>query len=324
MARIVRGAVADTSGAKVPGLRIRAWDEDSPDGDDQMGAAFTDGNGVYSISYHGGDWDTAVPGLTTWRPDIYVTVERPNGAGGFTRVARSRTYSNHRMSKDLTIDFTVPTVQPPIRKVLNFDPAKHGFHFLNSFDLSPRLLDLSLGSYHMGFCGGMSAGACSRWASGQPIPQDTDPPQQGTPLFAELLSRQIRSLAPPTLPRIIEWQNSPDQPHWWTPHSLAWRTRQEWPKLAGRIDAGKPTVLVLMRTEGATADPTHNHQVLAFGYEWQPTTHDLTVLVYDPNHRGQTVQLTMTLSGRNLRARQSTGERLRGFFVNDHSDDAAR
>ena len=59
-----------------------------PSNDDLMGAAFTDANGHYAISYRGGDWDTALPGLTSWRPDIYVTVEVPNNSGGYTRVAR--------------------------------------------------------------------------------------------------------------------------------------------------------------------------------------------------------------------------------------------
>jgi hypothetical protein len=91
------------------------------------------------------------------------------------------------------------------------------------------------------------------------------------------------------------------------------------------LDAGRPTVIVLIRKEGTFANPSGNHQVLATGYEYDPLTKDLRIKAYDPNHRDKTVDLTMNLglADNNLDARQSTGERLRGFFVNPSGDAAA-
>lgn len=323
MARIVKGTVKDTNGVPVPNLRVRAWDEDSPSDDDLMGSAVTDSNGQYAINYRGGDWDLALPGTTTWRPDIYVTVEVQNNSGGYTRVARSRTYQDHKLKNDLTVDFAVAPASATEKKVIAFDPRKHGFHFVNSFVVKPSLLGVSLGSWHMGFCGGMSAGALKHYKKNSQAPVTTTVPVQGDALFDELLDRQKRSLSANTLAKIIQWQVSPDEPHTFTPHSLSYRTKQEWPNLYDRIKKDEPTGIVLIRVEGPTADPSQNHQVLAFGYEWNPTTKDLTLHVYDPNRPDQTIYLTMALSGSKLRARDSSGARLRGFFVNPRVDSAA-
>jgi hypothetical protein len=312
MARTVLGIVRDTNGSPLPNLRVRAWDEDSPSDDDLMGAAFTDSNGHYTISYRGGDWDTALPGMTTWRPDIYVTVEVPNNSGGYTRIARSRTYHDHKLGNDLTVDFVVqPLPTGPLTKVIAFDPKRHGFHFSNNA-MSPPC------------CGGMSAGALNRFNNNAPAPAVTTPPPTGDSLYLEIFNRQVGTLPPEVLATIGTWQMSPDEPN--PPfglHSLSFRTKQQWPGLCNRINNNKPTVLVLIETEGVT-DPSKNHQVLAFGYEWNPTTKDLKIYIYDPNYPDQTMYLTMTLSGDKLRGRHSAGgSRMRGFFVNPAGDAAA-
>ncbi len=95
--------------------------------------------------------------------------------------------------------------------------------------------------------------------------------------------------------QILAWQVSPDEPHWHTPHSMGHRTRREWPTLKSMIDASKPAILVLIREEGAAANPTNNHQVLAFGYDHDPSTGDLWVTIYDPNLFGATSRISMCL-----------------------------
>ena len=45
-------------------------------------------------------------------------------------------------------------------------------------------------------------------------------------------------------------QASPDESHTLGPHSLGYRTRQQWPVLRAKINAGKPAQLVLIRVEG--------------------------------------------------------------------------
>ena len=58
--------------------------------------------------------------------------------------------------------------------------------------------------------------------------------------------------------------------------------------------------------------------MLAIGYKWEPTPKDLMIFCYDPNRPNQTTQLKLTFGQAHskLSAEDSTGARLRGFFVN--------
>ena len=90
------------------------------------------------------------------------------------------------------------------------------------------------------------------------------------------------------------------------------------------IDEDQPMVLVLIREEGPHANPTRNHQVLAFGYEWEPSSRDLRLTIYDPNLGGATSVISMCLGTENIRAQDpSSGRRLRGFFVNPNTSAAS-
>ena len=323
-ARQIDGLVKDQAGQPLQGYRVRAWDEDWPDSNDFMGEATTNPNGYYLINYAGGHWDPGPHSITTWRPDAFVVAEAQNQFGQWSRVARSGTYNDHRLANGLTINLTV-NVLPSLSKNTGFDPLKYGFHFPNSFAVTPQVLGLQLGTWNMGFCGGMVAGALNRFNKKIAAPADTVTPVQGTPLFNELLTRQKASMPASTIATILTWQSSPDQSHTLAPHSVGWRTKQQWPLLKARLDQGKPTDLVLIRVEGVAADPSRNHQVLAYAYDWVGATRDLTIHAYDPNHADTSVQLKMNfgLPHNDIHARQSTGERLRGFFVNLNGDVAA-
>ena len=324
MARTIYGKVADQNGAPLQGLRVQAWDDDWPDGNDFMGEAITDGNGNYSISYEGGHWDPAPHQITTWRPDIFIAVQDSTTSGEWAHLAKSQTYENHKMADDLRIDIQV-TYNPVEKKMTSFVPAQHGFKFRNNFTLQPRIFGLDLGSWDMGLCGGMSAGSIHQYSAGQPIPNDTVPPKQGTPLFNELLDRQKRSLPPSIIEAIYDWQSAPDEGHWNRKHSVGSRTKIQWPRLKSALDAGHPTQLVLIRVEGYLANISKNHQVVAIGYEWNATTKDLTIYDYDPNDPGSINTLNMNFGIPNSRidAKDSTGKRLRGFFVNSAGPNAA-
>jgi hypothetical protein len=78
-------------------------------------------------------------------------------------------------------------------------------------------------------------------------------------------------------------------------------------------------VLALIRADDRP-DPTKNHQVVATAYDWNASTKQLKIDLYDPNHPRRSPKLTFEFARprRGISPRQSTGESLRGFFVIDY------
>ena len=70
---------------------------------------------------------------------------------------------------------------------------------------------------------------------------------------------------------------------------------------------------------------TQNHQVMAIGYEYNPSTKDLTIHEYDPNLPDEMTKLHMNpgLPGNQLNLVDTAKEPTRGFFINT-AGDAAR
>jgi len=67
-------------------------------------------------------------------------------------------------------------------------------------------------------------------------------------------------------------------------------------------------------------EATNNHQVLAWGYDFDPASQALVVQLYDPNHPLAELSLGMNFADprAGIDPSQSTGERLRGWFVIDY------
>ncbi|MFN2196229.1 MAG: hypothetical protein ACK2UW_08920 [Anaerolineales bacterium] len=201
-----------------------------------------------------------------------------------------------------------------------FDPQKHGFHFVNSFEF-PYLFNISLpllgprsiGDIIIGLCGGMCSGALDYYHKDKTIPADTNTEKIPLSLFRYLWSRQLDTLSMPVLEKLFTWAIMDTR-------LLSRLTeRNEIPKLRASIDAGQPAMLVLLRARGLLS-LTQNHQVLATAYDYNPSTKDLSVKLYDPNHPGQVPTLSMNLSSPwlGLKLSQSTKEPLRAFFVIDY------
>ena len=95
--------------------------------------------------------------------------------------------------------------------------------------------------------------------------------------------------------------------------------RSEIPAVRASLDSGNPVVLLLIRVKGLN-DPSHNHQVMAVGYDLDPDTKAMTIYLYDPNHPGEepSISLNLTNPETGLNLVQSTGEPLRGFFVGNY------
>ena len=61
-----------------------------------------------------------------------------------------------------------------------------------------------------GLCGGMCFAALDRYFTGREIPKITTPPKDGTPLFEEILRRQIDSLWPDNWKTFLKMEGMQD------------------------------------------------------------------------------------------------------------------
>jgi hypothetical protein len=218
--------------------------------------------------------------------------------------------------------------------VPGFLPSVNGFPFPNSWPSGPTLTFgpirtpiLGFGDASAGLCGGMVMTVRDLFEAGIPMPAGSQP-ANGSPRFQAIVRRQVESLDWLRVPlRFFDLQAfRPDPP---TGVSSALRRdpprvvaiRNEWPRIKADIDAGHPSTLGLIRVAGDSPwNLTHNHQVLAFGYDDSGTV--LRIRIYDPNHPGRDdVELRAEIDADGsrpwrdrIRLSQSTGEPLLGFF----------
>ncbi len=199
----------------------------------------------------------------------------------------------------------------------NFSVDNHGLLFVNRFTLPfptrvqlPLVGEIDLRKIVYGLCGGMCFAALDYYHAGKPVPHYTQVEDLPTDYLLYLWERQLDSLGLLVVPKVIEWMLRDDK-------DVALRTaRYEIPKIRRQLDQDEPVVLALLRAKGIS-DPTVNHQVLARGYEFDESTRQMTLYLYDPNYPGTKSTLSMDLSrpSQGLQASQSTGEPLRGLFV---------
>jgi hypothetical protein len=195
------------------------------------------------------------------------------------------------------------------RAVPGFLPSTAGFHFANRWPSGPALrlglgvpgpvpvgIEIRIGDVANGLCGGMALAVLDRWARDEPPPADREPPAEGTPLFREIVRRQIDSLE---LGLAVA--------RFFRAGALAERARARlavrdtWPTVRREIDAGRPASLGLIHT--ITRDPRQlvaNHQVVVYGYDLDAAARTVGLWIYDPNHPDDdTVRLRLTLGGPN-------------------------
>jgi hypothetical protein len=205
----------------------------------------------------------------------------------------------------------------------NFIPQDDGLKFVNRFEI-PNFLKLNLPIFRSsplpltdivyGLCGGMVFTALDYFNAGRTVPPFTNISDINLTLFYYLWHRQLDSLGHAAVEKIFSWMLAND------PTVVQNVINSEAPALRSSLDSGKPAPLVLIRVQGLTV-PTHNHQVLAVGYDFDPLTNQMTVYLYDPNHPGEEPSLALDLSqpAQVSSFSQSTGEPLRGFFVIQYS-----
>ncbi len=196
-----------------------------------------------------------------------------------------------------------------------FSAASDGFEFVNFFEFElpvkfelPLAGKIDLNRVIFGLCGGMCFAALDYFYVRQRPPQYAQPQEIERPLMTYLCERQLDSLSIPVLIKIIDWMAQGEE-------ELARRLiKSELPRLRRSLDQGKPVVLCLIRV-GKGGSPTHNHQVVATGYELESEPDSLVIHLYDPNHPLAETTITVGLAQDGFVIRQSTGELLRGFFI---------
>lgn len=160
---------------------------------------------------------------------------------------------------------------------LDFQPSRHGFHFVNTF-----INHVSPGITTSGLCGGMSLAAARYWLNRVPIPPQTAAdfpdgtppgvPPVGSVLHGYIYGCQLASFGPLGLVSAANWVTFP----WVTwDNQFDWSV-QEFAAVRRLSNEGIPTVLGLRRREGGPM----GHQVLAYGYD----ANDWRLFVYDPNY----------------------------------------
>jgi hypothetical protein len=194
--------------------------------------------------------------------------------------------------------------------VPGFLPSVHGLRFANRFPAGPTVrfgpIDprwIGIGDAAAGLCGGMSWFVRERFEAALPMPADIEAPRNGSALFRTLVRRQVKSL---------DWLRTPLR-FWWMgaigPNRALRRTwRAEWPRIKADIDAGRLSMVGLVRHSGLNPFRlTQSHQVLAYGYEVDGDT--VTLRIYDPNWPSRDDIAVSFLEGD---VQQATGETLIG------------
>jgi hypothetical protein len=223
---------------------------------------------------------------------------------------------------------TARVYDPLVREasVPGFTPSIHGFHFANAWPSGPTVrlgpLDpriIGIGDASTGLCGGMVYTVADLFAAGVPVPDDREPPANGSPRFKSIVRRQVQSLAFLTVP-IRFWVRMALGGSFGGDRARATLDR-EWPRARAALDAGRLVPIGLIRV--SARDPrnlTRNHQVIAWGYA--EDGRGVTLRIYDPNWPDRddvavTIHLDNALRPTGLS--QTTGEPLLGWFILPYS-----
>lgn len=212
---------------------------------------------------------------------------------------------------------------PPAAPVMTrFQPAIHGFSFVNSFK---NIVISAIDWTTSGLCGGMSYAALDYFNAGRAIPPQDYMPAEGTPLQSYLYNRQTKSI----LANLDKWGE-----HGFNPGGSRNREFFNWGlqvgsgrlgELRARLDRGQPVPLGLQSCGddcGCPGGCSGSHQVLAIGYEMGRYRGDLgehitdfSIFVYDPNFPGETKTLKPNVAGAMYHYPDEPRKRWRAYFV---------
>lgn len=186
-----------------------------------------------------------------------------------------------------------------------------GFAFANTFTFDLQLAPWwRVGRISPGLCGGMAYAALDYYHAGAPIPSQTEPPAQDSALGRYLLERQLASNTASLVLQVVRWTLRDAQ------HLQARMLATELPALRARLQQGIPVVLVLIRAH-SLREVTHNHQVVAYGYDEDADSRHMSIQVYDPNWPRRSIALTLDLASADgdLRPMHTIEGAFKGFIL---------
>jgi len=175
----------------------------------------------------------------------------------------------------------------------------------------------------------MAYGALDYYFAGLPIPTHTtddfrstgNVPPDGTRLADYIYARLIDSFRQPTARKYLTWTQAEDHDTWiWGKGVTRMTKEDEFPLLRSNIDNNNPVVLGLIKARH-TWNVGNNHQVVAYGYDFDPGSGAIRVYIYDNRHPDKEEILsigpresavTQLIDGNEI-------DKWRGFFVHNYS-----
>lgn len=203
----------------------------------------------------------------------------------------------------------------------SFSPAENGFHFANGF--VNKIIDTSFGKIESrGRCGGMAFASLDYYFAKVPVPahEPDDFPNRKYPPDGSLLGdyiymRAVHSFLTLSAYKFVDWTLRPDRTYSFRKSVFNKSRTEEFAKLRKSIDSSKPAVLGLIAASKAS-DIFKNHQVVAYGYEYDAKEKRMDIYIYDSNSPNREVVLHSQELSSNFKA--SNGFVWRGFFVQDY------
>jgi len=207
----------------------------------------------------------------------------------------------------------------------DFSPLTNGYHFTNYFENQVANLP-GIGKIETyGRCGGMAFSALDCYRAGVKLPGYTSSdfgkpgvPPDGTALADYIFHRQLDSFLTLTAVKFVTWTLAPDAGNFLV-KGVTRRTKEdEFAKLRDSVDRDVPVPIGLIVARDLNS-LGHNHQVVAYGYDYDAASQKQTVYIYDVNWPNQEITL---VSGPNDAgwAESSPGkEQWRGWFVQDYA-----
>ena len=193
----------------------------------------------------------------------------------------------------------------------DFSPTINGFKFINIFDYK-LLLKVRCNfkkRLFLGLCGGMIFSALDYFYSEIIRPEFNSTDEFDNKFIDYLWKRQLDSVAANTLIRLIFHGVSSNK------HLINQVIYKEIPTIIENINKNFPVPVVIVRNH-FFENPTNNHQLLLVSCSID--RHITHFRCYDPNHPLQTPTITINRASGQESITYSTGEAVRGFFINNY------